>query len=80
MQRLVQLIKTYTFKRKSGLTELAAQAGCSVGTIYNVRSGAIPRPDTAYRLARACGASEREAEQIAAACAQPPKASEKEAV
>ena len=52
------------------MTKLAAKTDVAPRTIYSVRDdeGYIPRPDTAYKLALGCGATDEEATAIAAGC------------
>lgn len=60
--RLKNMIEAY-FERskKSASARLCVAAGCGQRTIYRIKNeGHVPNASTAYRLAKACGWSEKE--------------------
>jgi hypothetical protein len=69
-ERLKDMIETYIIRAKrGGAVKLSIEAACGLRVIYNIKNeGHVPSPQIAYRLAKACGANEKEALAIAKQC------------
>ena len=65
-KRLKQMIDEYFITAgKNAAAKLSLEAGVAMRTIYQVKNeGHVPRPDAVYRLAKACGQSEKVARDM----------------
>lgn len=69
-ERLKELVERYMIRAGgNAAAKLSIAAKCSQRLIYDVKNnGHIPKPDTAYRLAKVCGLNEQEALDLARQC------------
>ena len=67
--RLKDLVENFMLRTENAAAKLSVAAECGVRMVYKVKNeDYVPSPPTPYRLAKACGASEDEALDIAKEC------------
>lgn len=69
-ERLKDMIETYVINAgENGVMKLALSARCSLRLVYKVKNnGHVPKPEITYKLAKACGATEEDALNLAKGC------------
>lgn len=74
-ERLKDMIETYLIHAgTNGAWKLSTAANVSMRTVYLVKNNRhVPKPDVAYKLAKACGATEEEALALAKGCSSEAK-------